>query len=309
MPASQDDTAAEQETSWRFEEGQDITDRYIAMKVLGGGHSYEVYLAQDQHRLALVVVKLLRPHLIEDDHERQTLAREVEAVERLAHPVIVRGFGADLEGERPHIVLEHLEGPHLSRLIRQYPLALEQVLPLAIQICSAIHYMAMEDMVHLDVKPRNIIMGAPPRLIDLSIARSTERAARLSGPVGTDPYMAPEQCDPGRATVGPAADLWGIGVTLHHAITGRLPFPRVDDYDKSDPAQRWPQLEREPDPMSDEVPPLLREIVMETLSPEPAERPTAVEVVARLEPLVAQLPSRPVLRRLRPRLTSRKKNR
>jgi eukaryotic-like serine/threonine-protein kinase len=293
-------------TTWAFDEGDEITRRYVAMKKLGGGHSYEVYLAQDEHRLALVVVKLLRPHLVEDEHEKKSLLREIEALESLAHPVIVRCFGHDLESVRPHVILEHLEGPHLSRLIRRYPLALEQVLPLAVQIFSAVHYMANEDMVHLDVKPRNIIMGGPPRLIDLSIARSIERAARLKVAIGTDPYMAPEQCDTQRGPVGPPADVWGVGATLYHAISGRVPFPRQDEYDKAEPLERWPQLHSPPDPLPDEVPEALRETVLDCLNPEPNQRPSAVEAVGRLEPLIAGLPTRPVLRRLRPSFTKRK---
>lgn len=297
-----DTSTDEAPTSWGLDQGDDITDRYVAMKLLGGGHSYEVYLAQDAHRLTLVVVKLLRPHLVDDERERRNLMREVQILERLAHPVIVRSFGYDLDAQRPHVILEHLEGPHLSRLIRRHPLSLEQIIPLAVQICSAIHYMAMEKMVHLDVKPRNIIMGAPPRLIDLSVARSFDAASKLRGPLGTDPYMAPEQCDPSRAPVGPAADVWGIGATLYHAVVREVPFPRAKEYDRDDPAERWPQLVREPKALPRDVPAHLRDVIVDCLDPDPDERPAAVDVVSRLDPLVEALPSRPVLRRLRPRL-------
>ena len=296
----------EEEHSWGFHAGDDITDVYVAQKLLGGGHSYEVYLAQDTHRLALVVVKLLRPHLVDDDRERRSLRREIEVLERLSHPVVVRSFAADPDGPHPYVVLEHLEGPHLSRLIRRHPIALEQIIPLAVQICAAAHYMAAEGLVHLDIKPRNIIMAAPPRLIDLSVARDLESAARIRGAIGTDAYMAPEQCDPARATIGPPADVWGIGATLHHAIARRVPFPRADDHDPDDSVQRWPQLEREPEPLPKDTPDLLRELVADCLAPEPDRRPEAAEVIARLEPLVATLPSRPVLRRLRPRLGGRR---
>lgn len=294
--------------SWDLRPGDDITERYGALKVLGGGHSYEVYLAQDAHRLALVVVKLLRPHLVDDDHEKKSLAREADVLERLAHPVIVRSFGADIAAPRPHLVLEHLEGPHLSRLIRQNgALALEQVIPLAVQIFSAAHYLEREDVVHLDIKPRNIIMGGPPRLIDMSVARTVDSALRIKSPIGTDPFMAPEQCDPSRAAIGPPADVWGTGATLYQSVSGRLPFPRDDDYDKADPAQRWPQIHRAPDPLPKGVPSDLAGLIEDCLQPDSEARPLAIEAVARLEPLVGALPSRPVLRRLRPRLGSRRK--
>src|SRR5687767_10597047 len=126
----------------------------------------------------LVVAKLLRPHLVDDAHALRGLKKEAAMITGLDHPVLMRGFGAVKEGERPHLVLEHLEGPRLSTLLRQQRrLALEQAIPLGVQLSSALIFMHNQGVVHLDVKPRNIIMGAPPRLIDLSIARTFADAA------------------------------------------------------------------------------------------------------------------------------------
>ena len=124
----------------------------------------------------------------------------------LAHPMLLRSFGAQLGGERPHLVLEHIEGPRLSTLMRRYGLNLEQLLPLALNLCSVLHYLAHERVVHLDVKPSNIIMGGEPRLIDLSIARRLDELGELSSPVGTELWMAPEQRDVERfGEIGPAS--------------------------------------------------------------------------------------------------------
>src|SRR5205807_1225938 len=87
--------------------------------------------------------------------------------------------------------------PGRIALQRQGPL--DEVLPLALHMCSALHYLAAEEVVHLDVKPLNIIMGPQPRLIDLSLARTVAQASGMTGPVGTTAYMAPEQCRPGQA--------------------------------------------------------------------------------------------------------------
>src|SRR5262249_60819240 len=125
---------------------------------------------------------------------------------RLSHPVLVRGFGAVPEGRFPHLVLEFLEGPTLDALLEQQgPLALEQLLPLGLHVASALHYLAGEGIVHLDVKPSNVVMGAPPRLIDLSVAHTLEEAARLRVRVGTEAYMAPEQRS-ADGRVSPATD-------------------------------------------------------------------------------------------------------
>jgi len=232
---------------------------------------------------------------VADERALRELAEEADLLDRLAHPVIVRGFDAVLDGEHPHVMIEHLEGPSLRRLIRRGgPLPPEQLLPLALHVAGALHYMEQEGFVHLDVKPDNTIMGVPPRLIDLSIARSIERAASSRGPIGTDAYMAPEQCvrEPA-APMGPPADVWGLGATLQHSISGQRPFPRPKEARRDpDPNVRFPQLHSSPQPLPDFVSADVAELISEMLSPDPADRPTAAEVAERLEPAVARQPSR-----------------
>ena len=285
---------------WRFAEGVEIVPGRLAVRLLGGGERYETYLAWDERLLSLVVLKVVRPHLVDDPHSLRGLAAEAELVERLRHPVLVRGFGAVVEGPRPYLALEHLEGPRLSTLIRKFGrLELEQLLPLGLQLSAALHYLAGEGIVHLDVKPTNIIMGAPARLIDLSIARTLERLQERSHPIGTDAYMAPEQCDPGRlGPITPAADIWGMGATLYHAACARAPFVRVGASEGASDA-RFPQLRDSPEPLPRDVPRPLAELIADCLQRVPAERPVAAEVAAALEPLVGDLPQRPVLGRFR----------
>ncbi len=217
--------------TWDFDQGATITTELTAMRLLGGGSSYEAYLAFDEITYAPVVVKVLRPDRVSDESSLRGLRREVAALDRVNHPVVVRGLRHELEGERPHVVLEHIDGPRLSTLIRRYgPLQQQQYLPLAIDIASALHYLRYVDVVHLDIKPSNIIMGAPARLIDLSVARSGVAAAELTVPIGTDAYMAPEQTEPpDTGTPGFASDVWGLGATLFEAVAGYRPF---DDGDR-----------------------------------------------------------------------------
>lgn len=271
-----------------------------ALRLLGGGWRYEAYLAWSDRLQSLVVVKLVRPGLVDDEHTLDGLADEVALLERLQHPVLVRSFGARLDGPRPHVVLEHLEGPRLSTLLRRYGrLSSEQLLPLGVQLCAAAHFMASEGVVHLDIKPSNIIMGAPARLIDLSVARTVEQCGRLRSPVGTDAYMAPEQCRPGGGVpVGPAADAWGIGVTLYQAATARRPFPNGDP-DAREPARRWPQLEAEP-PAADPLPPAAAATILACLDHDPDRRPEPAAVLAALEAGMAELP-KPWVSALKPR--------
>ena len=186
------------DASWSFHEGDEIVPGRHAVRLLGGGQRFEAYLAWDDRLLALVVVKVLRPDQVGDPAALAAIAAEAETLERLRHPAIMRAFDAAVDGERPHLVLEFLDGPHLSTLLRDYDVSLDQALSLGVQLCSAVHYMGTRDVVHLDIKPRNVIMAGPPRLIDFSLALRTGELAGVSSPVGTPRYMAPEQCDPGR---------------------------------------------------------------------------------------------------------------
>jgi eukaryotic-like serine/threonine-protein kinase len=276
--------------SWGFEEGAEVAPGRVVLKVLGGGNRYEVCLVWDETLFSLAVAKLLRPDQAEDDKALRDLSAEVEALESLAHPTLVRCFDAVLAGPHPHVLIEHLEGPSLRRLIRRDgALPLPQILPLAAHVAGALQYMTQSGYVHLDVKPDNIVMGLPPRLIDLSIARTLERAARTSGPLGTDPYMAPEQCvaEPPEPGLGPAADTWGLGATLFHAISGEKPFPGGSGKEDE---ERFPQLSEPPRELPAQAPTALRELIGEMLDPDPERRPSCGDVVYRLEPLIAEQP-------------------
>jgi eukaryotic-like serine/threonine-protein kinase len=284
--------------SWKLSEGDEIAQGRSVLKLLGGGNRYEAYLVWDEHMFAPMVAKLIRPDQVDDDSALRGLRREAEALEALAHPVVLRGFDAVLDPPHPHVLVEHLEGPTLRRLIRRGgPLPAEQVLPLALHAAAALHYMAGEGWLHLDLKPDNIVMGIPPRVIDLSLARTFERAARVRDPIGTNAYMPPEQCLP-NGDIGPPADVWGLGATLYHAVAGQRPFrkPASTGAD-ADPEERFPQLVDEVRPWPVRVPAVLSEAILSSLRPDPAGRPTASGLALRLQPLVAALPSKLVLGR------------
>ena len=277
---------AGENASWGFAEGDEIAPGRTVLKPIGGGTAYEVVLVWDEHLFSIMVAKVVRPDQLEDASTMRGLRREAEALTSLAHPCLIRGFDAVLEPPHPHVLIEHLEGPTLRRLIKRHgPLPQEQLLPLALHVASALHYLAEEEIVHLDVKPDNIVMGVPPRLIDLSVARPFERARRIEGAIGTDPYMAPEQCGSPeiRGGIGGTTDVWGLGATLYHAVTGHVPFPREGD-------ERFPQLTAEPRPLPGDVPEALQELLLAMLRKDPAERPTAKDAGLALEPLVAGLP-------------------
>ena len=277
--------------SWGLTEGDSLTTELTAMRLLGGGESYEAYLAFDDITYSPVVVKVLRPNLVGSSSSQRGHRREVEALSVINHPVVVRGLRHELDGPRPHVVLENIDGPRLSTLIRRYgPLQEQQYLPLAIDVAAALHYLRHIGYVHLDIKPSNIIMGAPARLIDLSVARSLEATQALTYAIGTDAYMSPEQCDPPTTgTPGHASDVWGLAATLFEAIAGYPPF------DDGEPravglTDRFPQVGSEPYELPDRVPEDIAKVVYAGLAKDPASRPLPNEFAEALEPALARQP-------------------
>ena len=295
----ENDPAAPEPAGWQLSEGEEIGPGLRALRLLGTSNTHDVYLAWDEVRYTLVAAKLLLPHRVADPGARDELAHEGALLRDVDHPVLPRCFGSSLDGRMPHIAIEYVDGPRLSTVIRrQRFLAVEQIVPLLQQVCGALHYLAGRGLVHLDVKPKNVIMSPPPRLIDLSVARTIDEARATTGPVGTDPYMAPEQTGTGSAaSISPATDVWGLGVTLFESLSGERPFP-PGDRDGS-PTERFPQLALEPALLEGEMPAELEAIVRATLERRPESRPTAAEVADALGPVLEAAPRSLLLGRFR----------
>ena len=220
-------TASSAERRWRLAEGDEIAPGLHALDRLGGGHRYEAYLAFDDRLHSIVVAKVVRPHLVDDEHTLDGLRGEAEMLSRLAHPgdraLVRRDDRRRAPARRPRA---HRGAAALDPDPPPRAAAPEQLVPLALQLCAALHYLSEERVVHLDVKPANVIMAGPPRLIDLSVAMDLDAASGLDHPIGTDGYMAPGAVRPGRRSVRPgtAADVFGLGVTLYRAASGARPF-------------------------------------------------------------------------------------
>lgn len=273
---------------WKLKVGDELVPGRRIQESLGGGIRYQAFLTWNEDLLAPTVVKILRPDLVADEGARRSIAKEGELLSRIDHPYFMRLLAADTDGSRPFIELEFLDGPRLSTLLRRHgPFGGEQLYPLGRQLAAAIHYLHKQGLVHLDVKPRNIIMGPVPRLIDLSIARRFDEIPGLRSPLGTDAYMAPEQCDRELLkTIGPATDVWGIGVTVYEAATRQLPFPR-GRRDGTDP-ERWPQLVHDPQPPHRRVPERVATTIMSCLARDPAKRPSPLELFDAFDELAAR---------------------
>ena len=234
--------------------------RYRLGEPIGSGGMALVYLAEDCELGRRVAVKLLADNLAADEDFRARFLREAQLAARLSHPNIVHVYdlGRDPSG-RPFIVMEYVEGTTLAMLLeREGALSLQRVLAIGRDCCAGLAYAHAAGLVHRDLKPHNLLCDRDGRvkIADFGIARSIDAAdITLAGSVlGTAGYLAPEQARGEPVTA--AADMYGLGVTLHQLATGQMPDPGA------------PVELVEP----------LRTIVARCLDEQPANRPTAAEV-------------------------------
>ncbi|HEX2883948.1 MAG TPA: serine/threonine-protein kinase [Candidatus Limnocylindria bacterium] len=280
--------AKQPKPGWSFVQGDEIAPGRTMQALLGGGERYEAYVAWNHRLMEPTLLKVLRPHLVGDERARRSLHKEGTLLGHLQHPGLTRLFGMDAEGERPFIEIEYVEGPRLSTLVRRHGrLNPEQAFPLGRQLAATLHYLHAEGILHLDVKPSNVVMGPVPRLIDLSVARRVDSVGRINGYVGTDAYMAPEQADPGLwPTIGPKTDTWGLGATLYYGVAKRIPHSK--GVRGSTGAERFPQLVESPAPLEPlRHSPGLVELIMAALSRDPAARPSTEVLFDRFDELAA----------------------
>jgi serine/threonine protein kinase len=181
----------------------------------------DVYDVWSEERRARCVAKTLRPDCLEDVRARRALAREARVLQSLTHPHIVRCY-EHIARPRAVLILETLQGATLARLLedrRDGRLPAADIGWLGLHLCSALSYMHGRRVLHLDLKPSNVISdGGQAKLIDLSIARAPGRARPG---IGTADYMAPEQVAGGR--VDTWTDVYGLGGLLYEAATGERP--------------------------------------------------------------------------------------
>ena len=201
-----------------------------------GGRTLDVYEIWSDERACQCIAKVLRRDKLHETKARRRLYREGRLLQRMTHPHIVRAYEV-LKRPEPVVVLETLKGATLSYLIEdEYErrgLPFGELVALGLHLCSAIAYLHSERLLHLDLKPSNIVYElGRAKVIDLSIAR---RPGRAKKGCGTRVYMAPEQAVGGM--LSDATDIWGLGAVLDEAAGGKRPFP-------SQRRVEYPQLRR-----------------------------------------------------------------
>jgi eukaryotic-like serine/threonine-protein kinase len=255
-----------------------ILDRYRLIERIAGGGSAEVWRARDEQLDREVAVKRLHRHLLPDEASRRRLVAEARAAAALSHPVIVGVYDVDSTGESAALVMELVDGESLAaRIDRDGPLGAHEAAAVAAELADALYHAHQRGVIHRDVKPGNVLLASDGRvrLVDFgiahSLAASAERLTLAGTVVGTLRSMAPEQLT--GAPITPRTDLYGLGVVLHEALTGRPPYPATSPVALADAQRAGP-------PRLSELDPALAAVVRACLAYDVVDRPLHAGAVA-----------------------------
>jgi WD40 repeat protein len=207
---------------------------YLLLARLGAGGMGQVFKARHRRLGRIVALKLIHPQYLGDPGAAKRFLREVRSLSRLDHPHIVRALDAGEADGRLYLVMEYVEGTDLAQLVNHRgALPLNLACECARQSALALQHAHENGLVHRDIKPSNLLLAGDGtvRLLDLGLARpgatdESDAGTTLTDTgmmMGTPDYVAPEQIlDSKRVDI--RADLYSLGCTLYHLLTGRPPF-------------------------------------------------------------------------------------
>ena len=209
-----------------------LGDRYTLLEVLGDGGMARVYLAHDNVLDREVALKILREQYADDEAFVERFRREAKSAASLNHSSIVQVYDQGrAEDGTYYIAMEYVPGGTLKeRIVREGHLDHREAAGIAARVAEALESAHARGIVHRDIKPQNVLLTASgdAKVADFGIARaaSSKTMTETNLILGTSAYMSPEQVRGER--VGPASDLYSLGVVLYEALTGEQPY-RAED--------------------------------------------------------------------------------
>jgi len=214
-----------------------INGRFKVINVLGRGGMGEIYLAEEVKSGKKVAIKSIRGSQILDRNVRARFQREAEATSRLSHPNICAIYEIAAENDHEYIVMQHIDGVTLDQLEKMKPLALKAIIDIALQIVDGMISAHAKNIIHLDLKPGNIMIdkSGKVKILDFGLAEFRPRKtanrknrrpesdlSEIGVVMGTVAYMSPEQAE-GQDLDG-RSDIFSFGVMLYELLAGENPF-------------------------------------------------------------------------------------
>ncbi|MCS7283022.1 MAG: serine/threonine protein kinase, partial [Anaerolineae bacterium] len=229
--------------------GQMLQNRYRIISMLGQGGMGAVYRAWDTRLEVHVAVKEMTPQPGLDSQTlaqlRQQFRQEATILARLSHPHLVRVTDFFEEGGNAYLVMDFVEGQSLADLIGQHgALPENQVLGWTAQLLDALAYCHSKGIIHRDIKPQNVIIRPDGRavLVDFGLVKLWDprdpRTRTAMRGMGTPEYAPPEQYEMAAGHTDPRSDIYSLGATLYHALTGQAPITAT--LRMADPHQFYP---------------------------------------------------------------------
>lgn len=270
-----------------------VDGRYVLGRFLGSGGMGEVYLAHDEVLDRDVALKVLRSHYAGDEEFAERFRREARSAAGLSHPNIVQVYDrGETEDGTSYIAMEYVPGGTLKERIEGWgPFGADETAAVGVQIADALEAAHERGVIHRDIKPQNVLVTASGdlKVTDFGIARAASAVtSSASGAVfGTVGYISPEQAlgEP----VGPASDLYSLGVILYEMLTGELPF--TADNSIAVCMKHVTEPLRPPRRVNPEIPEGMDAVVAMLLAKRPADRYAgAGELITDLERVQEGLP-------------------
>ncbi len=211
-------------------DGEILASRYRVVRFIAGGGMGEVYEAHDALLDEAIAIKLLRPDLTRKPGAHERFAEEIRLARRITHRNVCRVFDVASDGERVFFTMELRRGGTLAGRIAQRGAMVEQeASPIVEQLLAGVEAAHAADVVHLDLKPSNVLLGEDDRVVitdfGLAMPCCAELGCGCAMPhlLGTPAYMAPEQVE-GIGQAETHTDVFALGVILFEVCTGQLPY-------------------------------------------------------------------------------------
>ncbi|CAN5598389.1 Stk1 family PASTA domain-containing Ser/Thr kinase [soil metagenome] len=257
-----------------------LNDRYEIHRRLARGGMAQVYLARDRSLDRPVAVKELVPEFATDPSFVERFRREAQAAANLSNANIVGVFDWGAQDGTYFIVMEYVDGPSLSQVLRaDGPLHPRRAAEIASEVAAGLGFAHSRGVVHRDVKPGNVLLtkSGQSKVTDFGIARALsspdDELTQAGSVMGTATYFSPEQAQ--GLPVDPRSDLYSLGVVLYEMVTGRPPFTGDTPL-----AIAYKHVQDQPAPPStliSDLPPGLEAIIMKLLQKRPDDRYASAE--------------------------------